>query len=164
MFIFAVFGVSLFKNVKIRPGFDDVHNFQTFAKTFTLLFQVKYHNFTTPSFNRIGIYIIVWLGWVEHWKSFDKQFESVKFRTKTAIDLLHFFFLQICTSAGWSDALMAIGEESDCEEPDLQTGNSGDCGSYVTGTLYLVMYLVLTFLIIINMYIAVILENYSQVI
>jgi hypothetical protein len=40
MFIFAVFGMSLFKNVKIRPGFDDVHNFQTFAKTFTLLFQV----------------------------------------------------------------------------------------------------------------------------
>ena len=41
MFIFAVFGMSLFKNVKIRPGFDDVHNFQTFAKTFTLLFQVR---------------------------------------------------------------------------------------------------------------------------
>jgi hypothetical protein len=40
MFIFAVFGMSLFKTVKIRPGFDDVHNFQTFAKTFTLLFQV----------------------------------------------------------------------------------------------------------------------------
>ena len=40
MFIFAVFGMSLFKNVKIRFGFDDVHNFQTFTKTFTLLFQV----------------------------------------------------------------------------------------------------------------------------
>ena len=42
MFIFAVFGMSLFKNVKIRYGFDDVHNFQTFTKTFTLLFQVQY--------------------------------------------------------------------------------------------------------------------------
>jgi len=41
MFIFSVFGMSLFKNVKIRYGFDDVHNFQTFIKTFTLLFQVK---------------------------------------------------------------------------------------------------------------------------
>ena len=41
IFIFSVFGMSLFKNVKIRPGFDDVHNFQTFAKTFTLLFQVS---------------------------------------------------------------------------------------------------------------------------
>ena len=42
MFIFSVFGMSLFKNVKIRPGFDDVHNFQTFGKTFTLLFQVRH--------------------------------------------------------------------------------------------------------------------------
>ena len=41
MFIFSVFGMSLFKNVKIRPGFDDVHNFQTFGKTFSLLFQVN---------------------------------------------------------------------------------------------------------------------------
>ncbi len=41
MFIFAVFGMSLFKNVKVRPGFDDVHNFQTFGKTFSLLFQVR---------------------------------------------------------------------------------------------------------------------------
>ena len=41
MFIFSVFGMSLFKNVKIIPGFDDVHNFQTFMKTFTLLFQVS---------------------------------------------------------------------------------------------------------------------------
>ena len=42
MFIFSVFGMSLFKNVKIRPGFDDVHNFQTFGKTITLLFQVSF--------------------------------------------------------------------------------------------------------------------------
>lgn len=41
MFIFSVFGMSLFKNVKITTGFDDVHNFQTFTKTFTLLFQVS---------------------------------------------------------------------------------------------------------------------------
>lgn len=32
----------------------------------------------------------------------------------------------------------------------------------MTGTIYLCIYLVLTFLIIVNMYIAVILENYSQ--
>ena len=40
MFILAVFGMSLFKNVKIRPGFNDVHNFKTFFKTFILLFQM----------------------------------------------------------------------------------------------------------------------------
>ena len=32
MFIFAVFGMSLFKNVQIRGGFNDVHNFKTFFK------------------------------------------------------------------------------------------------------------------------------------
>ena len=40
MFILAVFGMSLFKHVKIRPGFNDVHNFKTFFKTFILLFQM----------------------------------------------------------------------------------------------------------------------------
>ncbi len=45
MFIFSVFGMSQFKTVKIDYGFDDVHNFQTFVKTFTLLFQVRASRF-----------------------------------------------------------------------------------------------------------------------
>lgn len=40
MFILAVFGMSLFKDVKIRGGFNDVHNFKTFFKTYILLFQM----------------------------------------------------------------------------------------------------------------------------
>ena len=40
MFILAVFGMSLFKDTKIRGGFNDVHNFKTFFKTFILLFQM----------------------------------------------------------------------------------------------------------------------------
>jgi len=31
----------MFKNVKLRAGFDDVHNFQTFLKSITLLFQIS---------------------------------------------------------------------------------------------------------------------------
>merc|ERR1712038_1412694 len=73
MFIFAVFGMSLFKNVKIQPGFDDVHNFQTFGKTFTLLFQM-------------------------------------------------------CTSAGWAEALTAITANKDCDGGNSDVGNSGNCG------------------------------------
>ena len=49
MFIFAVFGMSMFKTVKLRFGFDDVHNFQTFFKTFTLLFQVSVYYFIKNS-------------------------------------------------------------------------------------------------------------------
>jgi hypothetical protein len=39
--IIAIFGMSMFKNVKLRAGFDEVHNFQTFFKSATLLFQVS---------------------------------------------------------------------------------------------------------------------------
>ena len=52
MFIFAVFGMSMFKKVKLRFGFDDVHNFQTFFKTFTLLFQVSQQNYEIDNFDR----------------------------------------------------------------------------------------------------------------
>ena len=70
---------------------------------------------------------------------------------------------QMCTSAGWAEALMAISDESDCDDPDPETGKTGDCGKYMAGVAYMILYLVLSFLIIVNMYIAVILENYSQV-
>ena len=46
MFIFSVFGMTMFKQVGIIPGFDDVHNFQTFVKTFVLLFQVNRGGYT----------------------------------------------------------------------------------------------------------------------
>ena len=68
----------------------------------------------------------------------------------------------MCTSAGWSDALMAITNEDECQLPDDETGYAGNCGSNMAGVAFLILYLVLSFLIIVNMYIAVILENYSQ--
>ena len=68
----------------------------------------------------------------------------------------------MCTSAGWSDALMAITNDMDCDKQDDQTGYSGNCGNNMSGVAFMILYLVLSFLIIVNMYIAVILENYSQ--
>ncbi len=58
---------------------------------------------------------------------------------------------------------MAISDESDCDPQDDETGYSGNCGKEMTGIAFMILYLVLSFLIIVNMYIAVILENYSQV-
>merc|ERR550534_1744112 len=107
MFILAVFGMSLFKHVKIRVGFNDVHNFKTFFKTFILLFQMA-------------------------------------------------------TSAGWDGTLNAIFDDTDCKLPDPEIGETGDCGKFAAGIAYMIAYLTLSFLIIVNMYIAVILENYSQ--
>jgi voltage-gated sodium channel type II alpha len=107
MFIFAVFGLSLFKYVKIRPGFNDVHNFKTFFKTFIILFQMA-------------------------------------------------------TSAGWDGTLLTIFDDTDCKVADPEIGENGDCGNTGAGIAYLIAYLVMSFLVIVNMYIAVILENFGQ--
>ena len=68
----------------------------------------------------------------------------------------------MCTSAGWAEALTAITANKDCDGGNSDVGNSGNCGNYMAGVAFMIAYLVLSFLIIVNMYIAVILENYSQ--
>lgn len=108
MFIYAIFGMSFFMNVRRRAGVDETFNFDTFASSIVVLFQMS-------------------------------------------------------TSAGWDlvlDPLM--DEESDCQKPDPALGIEGTCGNKTIAILYLISYVIVTFLIIINMYIAVILENYSQ--
>lgn len=66
------------------------------------------------------------------------------------------------TSAGWDGVLDGIINEVECEKPDVDRGITGNCGSATVGITFLLSYLVISFLIVINMYIAVILENYSQ--
>lgn len=46
--------------------------------------------------------------------------------------------------------------------PCVLSGKEEECGSSALGVAYMVSYLLFTFLVIINMYIAVILENFSQ--
>ncbi|KAH9426448.1 hypothetical protein DERP_011017, partial [Dermatophagoides pteronyssinus] len=105
IFIYAIFGMSFFMNVKQRYGIDETFNFSTFFRSFLLLFQMS-------------------------------------------------------TSAGWDNVLAAIMDENDCTPtgPD----GEGDCGNRGIAIAFLVSYLIISSLIIINMYIAVILENYSQ--
>ncbi|XP_015109194.1 sodium channel protein para isoform X1 [Diachasma alloeum] len=69
---------------------------------------------------------------------------------------------QMSTSAGWDGVLDGIINEEDCLQPNNEIGYPGNCGSSTIGIAYLLSYLVISFLIVINMYIAVILENYSQ--
>ncbi|KAM7346303.1 sodium voltage-gated channel paralytic isoform 33-T38 [Cochliomyia hominivorax] len=69
---------------------------------------------------------------------------------------------QMSTSAGWDGVLDAIINEENCDPPDNDKGYPGNCGSATVGITFLLSYLVISFLIVINMYIAVILENYSQ--
>ncbi len=41
-------------------------------------------------------------------------------------------------------------------------GNPGNCGSQMASVIFMIFYLLLAMLVIVNMYIAVILENYQQ--
>nr|AAQ84279.2 voltage-gated sodium channel protein [Mesobuthus martensii] len=69
---------------------------------------------------------------------------------------------QMSTSAGWDGVLLGIMDDSDCVQGSEDEGIEGDCGKPGVAVAYLISYLIVSFLIIINMYIAVILENYSQ--
>ena len=66
------------------------------------------------------------------------------------------------TSAGWDGVLDGIINEEECDLPNPEIGFPGNCGSATVGITFMLTYLVISFLIVINMYIAVILENYSQ--
>ncbi|CAH1772803.1 unnamed protein product, partial [Owenia fusiformis] len=68
---------------------------------------------------------------------------------------------QISTSAGWNSILEGIGNEEDCTTEEID-GVPPNCGNRGMAVAYLLSYLILNFLVIVNMYIAVILENFSQ--
>ncbi|XP_056341294.1 sodium channel protein type 5 subunit alpha isoform X1 [Oenanthe melanoleuca] len=71
---------------------------------------------------------------------------------------------QITTSAGWDGLLNPILNTGPpyCD-PNLPNanGSKGDCGSPAVGILFFVTYIIISFLIVVNMYIAIILENFS---
>jgi len=69
---------------------------------------------------------------------------------------------QVSTSAGWDGVLAGLMND-DCNSSATEDRPTGDCGNSGLAVMYLVTYLVITFLVVINMYIAVILENFSQV-
>ena len=70
---------------------------------------------------------------------------------------------QISTSAGWDSVLAGLMIEAPrCNSSFSEERPNGDCGSKSTAIFFLVTYLVISFLVVINMYIAVILENFSQ--
>ncbi|KAF3843061.1 hypothetical protein F7725_001910 [Dissostichus mawsoni] len=72
---------------------------------------------------------------------------------------------QITTSAGWDGLLAPIlnKHEDDCDNSTEHPGShiKGDCGNPPVGIAFFVSYIIICFLVVINMYIAVILENFS---
>ncbi|EMP31216.1 Sodium channel protein type 8 subunit alpha [Chelonia mydas] len=71
---------------------------------------------------------------------------------------------QITTSAGWDGLLLPIlNRPPDCDLDKEHPGSSfkGDCGNPSVGIFFFVSYIIISFLIVVNMYIAIILENFS---
>ena len=69
---------------------------------------------------------------------------------------------RLMTGAGWNDILNPLLiQPPDC---DITYKNLpyGNCGNPTLATLYLVSFIVLSSMIVINMYIAVLLENFNQ--
>ncbi|XP_063043725.1 sodium channel protein type 4 subunit alpha B-like [Engraulis encrasicolus] len=71
----------------------------------------------------------------------------------------------ITTSAGWDGLLSPIMNSGppDCD-PDLENPGSdvrGNCGSPGVGIVFFCTYIVISFLVVVNMYIAIILENFN---
>lgn len=146
MFIFAIFGMSFFMHVKDKGGLDDVYNFKTFVQSMILLFQVNMCCLIRRAIKCIFVDTYITLQLTQH-----------------ICNIKITLFLQMSTSAGWDGVLDGIINEEECDLPDNERGYPGNCGSATIGITYLLSYLVISFLIVINMYIAVILENYSQV-
>ncbi|XP_015688000.1 sodium channel protein type 5 subunit alpha-like [Protobothrops mucrosquamatus] len=72
---------------------------------------------------------------------------------------------QITTSAGWDGLLSPILNTGPpfCN-PKLNvpsTSSRGDCGNPAMGIIFFVTYIIISFLIVVNMYIAIILENFN---
>lgn len=107
MFIYAIFGMSLFGHVKKTGALNSVVNFDTFGSSMVLLFRLM-------------------------------------------------------TSAGWNDILEPLMIEPPNCDPSYKGLSNGNCGDKAVAMTYFWTFIVSIFLILTNMYIAIILENYNQ--
>ncbi|KAM9795561.1 sodium channel protein type 4 subunit alpha B-like [Neosynchiropus ocellatus] len=70
----------------------------------------------------------------------------------------------ITTSAGWDGLLSPImNQPPDCDPNHENPGTSvrGNCGSPAVGIVFFTSYIIMSFLVVVNMYIAIILENFN---
>ncbi|CAM9212993.1 unnamed protein product [Lampetra planeri] len=97
-------------------------------------------------------------GYVKHGAGIDDMYNFETFGNSMII------LFMITTSAGWDGLLLPIlNYPPDCD-PTLEnpgTPATGDCGNPSVGIFFFVMYIIISFLIVVNMYIAIILENFS---
>ncbi|RZF45624.1 hypothetical protein LSTR_LSTR010575, partial [Laodelphax striatellus] len=69
---------------------------------------------------------------------------------------------RLMTSAGWNDVLESLMiQPPDCD-PTYKDQPNGNCGNPVIAITYFTSFIIISYMIVINMYIAIILENFNQ--
>ncbi|XP_031570121.1 sodium channel protein 60E-like [Actinia tenebrosa] len=113
----------------------------------TLLFLIMY------------IYAIIGMASFGNVKKQGELDDFVNFQTFGKSMMLIF---RLSTGTGWNDILDALMVQPPNCDPNYQNLPNGNCGYVVESVFYLVSYIVVVFLIIVNMYIAVLLDNVNR--
>ncbi|KAJ8670425.1 hypothetical protein QAD02_001684 [Eretmocerus hayati] len=70
---------------------------------------------------------------------------------------------RLMTSAGWNDVLESLMiQPPDCDPTPTSRKLNGDCGNPLLAITYFTSFIIINYMIVINMYIAIILENFNQ--
>lgn len=108
----------------------------------------------------VFIYAIIGMSFFAHVKKTGVLNEVVNFETFLNSMLLIF---RLMTAAGWNDVLEPLMiKPPDCD-PNYKGLSNGNCGNGWIAVCYFSSFIVIIFLVLINMYVAVILENYNNV-
>ncbi|XP_045110283.1 sodium channel protein 60E-like isoform X5 [Portunus trituberculatus] len=105
------------------------------------------------------IYAIIGMAVFGHVQRKGALDDLVNFETFGSSMMLLF---RLITSAGWNDVLDPLmAKPPDCDINYMNQPN-GNCGHPVIAIVFFVSFIIINFMIVINMYIAVILENFNQ--
>ena len=106
------------------------------------------------------IYAIIGMSFFAHVKKTGALNDVVNFETFLNSMVLIF---RLMTAAGWNDVLEPLMiQPPDCDR-DYKGLSNGNCGNGWIAVCYFSSFIIIIFLVLINMYVAVILENYNNV-
>ncbi|EPY86848.1 sodium channel protein type 10 subunit alpha-like isoform 2 [Camelus ferus] len=161
MFIYSIFGMANFAYVKWEAGIDDMFNFQTFANSMLCLFQITtsagWDGLLSPILNTGPPYCD---------PNLPNSNGSRGNCGSPAVGILFFTTYIIISFLIVVNMYIAIILEINtgppyCDPNVVNNGVRGDCGNPALGILFFTTYIIISFLIVVNMYIAVILENFN---
>lgn len=105
------------------------------------------------------IYAIIGMSLFGHVKQIGALDDLTNFETfGRSMQLL----FRLMTSAGWNDVLESLMIQPPYCELDILGSANGNCGHPLLAITYFTSFIIINYMIVINMYIAIILENFNQ--